>query len=102
MTSEGYGMGMKQVLPLIQLLALTTALFFGNTAEAVDKRYKRSIESYTAPDAVLVNQEGAKVRFKSYIETDKPVILDFIYGTCNNNLPGSIRRVLQFAKKART
>jgi protein SCO1 len=48
---------------------------------------KKSIEKYTTPDVVLVNQEGAKVRFKKYIETNKPVVLDFIYGTCTTICP---------------
>ena len=78
---------MNRFLPLIQLLTLIAALLIGITAEAGDRKYKRSIESYTVPDVVLVNQEGARVRFKSYIETDKPVILDFIYGTCTTICP---------------
>lgn len=78
---------MKRVLPLIQLLILITVFLNGTTAEAGDKKYKKSIERYTVPDVVLVNQDGAKVRFKSYIETDKPVILDFIYGTCTTICP---------------
>ena len=78
---------MKKFLPLIQLLILIAALTIGISAEAGDRKYKRSIESYTAPDVVLVNQDGAKVRLKNYIETDKPVILDFIYGTCTTICP---------------
>jgi len=78
---------MKRVLPLIQLLILIGVFLNGTTAEAGDKNYKRSIESYTVPDVVLVNQDGARVRFKGYIETDKPVILDFIYGTCTTICP---------------
>ncbi|MGA2151157.1 MAG: SCO family protein [Geobacteraceae bacterium] len=78
---------MKRVLPLIQLLILIGVFLNGTTAEAGDKNYKRSIKSYTVPDVVLVNQDGARVRFKGYIETDKPVILDFIYGTCTTICP---------------
>jgi protein SCO1 len=83
----GCGMSMKRVFPLIQLLAFITTLLLGNTAQAVERKYKRSIESYTLPDVVLVNQDGIKVPFKSYIETDKPVVLDFIYGTCTTICP---------------
>jgi protein SCO1/2 len=78
---------MKRALTLIQLLILIAVFLIGITVEAGDKKYKKSVESYTVPDVVLVNQDGAKVRFKGYIETDKPVILDFIYGTCTTICP---------------
>ena len=34
-----------------------------------------------------VNQDGARVRLKSLIESGKPVVLDFIYGTCTTICP---------------
>ncbi len=54
---------------------------------ASEKAYKRSIESYTMPDVTLVNQDGKKIRFKSFIESDKPVVVDFIFGTCTTICP---------------
>ncbi len=54
---------------------------------AVAGSYRKSVEAYTAPDVILVNQEGAKVHFKKYIETNKPIVLDFIYGTCTTICP---------------
>jgi len=50
-------------------------------------RYERSIESYEMPDVVLINQDGERVRFKKLIETDKRVVVDFIYGTCTTICP---------------
>ena len=44
---------------------------------------RRSVETYRIPDVVLVDQNGKKVRFKSYLESGKPVLLDFIYGGCS-------------------
>ncbi|HEX9022450.1 MAG TPA: SCO family protein [Geobacteraceae bacterium] len=78
---------MKSISTLTRLLVIIAVLLIPIAAQAGDKKYKRSIESYTVPDVVLVNQDGAKVRFKSYIETDRPVILDFIYGTCTTICP---------------
>ncbi|MCE1229621.1 MAG: SCO family protein [Firmicutes bacterium] len=49
--------------------------------------YTRSLESYTVPDVVLVNQEGAKVRLKTMIESGQPIVLDFIFGTCTTICP---------------
>lgn len=50
-------------------------------------RYERSVESYTIPDVILLNQDGKPVRLKQLIETDRPVVVDFIYGTCTTICP---------------
>ena len=59
----------------------------GGAAEAADSRYKRTVESYTMPDVVLVNQDGKKVRLKNLLLSDRPVIVDFIFGTCTTICP---------------
>jgi len=59
----------------------------GGRAVAGDPGYKSSIERYDIPDVVLVNQDGAKIRLKSLIESDKPVVLVFIYATCTTICP---------------
>jgi protein SCO1/2 len=68
------------------VIALLSALF-AVPVRAAEGRYQRSIESYTMPDVTLVDQNGDKVRFKEIIESDKPVIVDFIYGTCTTICP---------------
>jgi len=50
-------------------------------------RYERSVESYVIPDVVLINQNGERVRLKKLIESDKRVVVDFIYGTCTTICP---------------
>lgn len=52
-----------------------------------DPLYKRTIEKYVVPDVVLLNQDGGEVRLKSFLDADKPVIIDFIYGTCTTICP---------------
>jgi len=59
----------------------------GVRAEAAAPGYKRSVVRYAVPDVVLVNQDGARVRLQSLIESGKPVVLDFIYGTCTTICP---------------
>ena len=54
---------------------------------AESKQYKRSVEKYQIPDVSLINQEGKSVRLRSLLESDKPVIVDFIYGTCTTICP---------------
>jgi protein SCO1 len=77
----------KALLLPVCFLAVLAVLSLARTSGAADKKYPRSIESYTVPDVILVNQDGKKVPFKSYIETDQPVVLDFIYATCTTICP---------------
>lgn len=71
---------------LTALLMLTATVTCG-AAEAGQTPYKRTVEKYTVPDVVLVNQNGAKVRLKELINSRTPVIVDFIYGTCTTICP---------------
>lgn len=77
----------KKSWEILLILAVITVMFIGDAASAADKKYLRSIENYSVPDLILVNQDGQKISFKSYIETDQPVVLDFIYATCTTICP---------------
>lgn len=50
-------------------------------------KYRRTVENYRVPEVTLVNQNGKHINLKSFIDGDKPVILDFIYGTCTTICP---------------
>ncbi|MDO9080741.1 MAG: SCO family protein [Desulfuromonadales bacterium] len=69
------------------LLAILGSIFSSSLSHAADTRYKRSIEKYLIPDVTLVNQNGDKVRLKSLLEIDQPVVVNFIYGTCTTICP---------------
>lgn len=71
----------------IPFLLLAVLLVAPATLPAAAPTYKKSVESYTMPDVVLVNQDGKKVRFKALMEADRPVIVDFIYATCTTICP---------------
>ena len=77
----------RKGLRFLFAIAIAGLIAFGGRAEAAGPGYKRSVVRYAVPDVVLVNQDGAKVRLKSLIESGKPVILDFIYGTCTTICP---------------
>jgi len=81
---------MKVRTRLVPLFLLAVVLFppagAPGTAEAFSD-YKRSIERYTLPDVTLINQEGKKVNFLALVNSGKPVVLDFIYGTCTTICP---------------
>jgi protein SCO1/2 len=64
------------------------ALFAGQEATAATKPgYVRTMEKYEVPDVTLINQDGAKVRIKDLLLSDKPVLVDFIYTTCTTICP---------------
>lgn len=52
-----------------------------------ETKYKRTSESYQVPDVTLVNQDGRRISLKAHLDSEKPVILDFIYGTCTTICP---------------
>jgi len=60
---------------------------FVTQADAESVKYRRTIENYSIPDVVLVNQNGSKVRFRELIQSDQPVVVDFIFGTCTTICP---------------
>jgi len=72
----------KFALALVLVTVLPAPLFAENPA-----RYTRTVHEYTMPDVVLINQDGQRVRLKSLLETDQPVVVDFIYGTCTTICP---------------
>jgi protein SCO1 len=75
---------MKKSVALIIFLSI---LIMSGQCLATEKKYQRTVEKYTVPDVTLVNQDGKKIPFKSYLETDNPVMVEFIYATCTTICP---------------
>jgi protein SCO1/2 len=70
------------------LLAALLALGAAAPASAASgANYKRTVERYSMPDVTLVNQDGKRVRLLDLVDGGKPVVLDFIYGTCTTICP---------------
>jgi protein SCO1/2 len=57
------------------------------SVQAESKKYKLTKEKYTIPDVVLINQDGKRVRLTSILNSDQPVVIDFIYGSCTTICP---------------
>jgi len=74
------------IAPFLLVLLMAVALPAAS-AQVESKKYKRSIERYTIPDVILINQDGKKVRLASLLNSDQPVVVDFIYGTCTTICP---------------
>jgi len=69
------------------LLTAMTLLASAGGVKADAKRYKRSEEKYAVPDVTLINQDRQEVRLVDLLTAEKPVLLDFIYGTCTTICP---------------
>ncbi len=69
------------------VIYLILIVLVATNAIADEKRYKRTEETYTVPDVVLVNQNREPIRLVEILNSDKPVLLDFIYGTCTTICP---------------
>ncbi|NVN97824.1 MAG: SCO family protein [Geobacteraceae bacterium] len=74
-------------LTSIFLFLFASVVLVSSPSRAEELKYKRTIENYTMPDVTLVNQNGARVKLRSLITSDKPVVVDFIYGTCTTICP---------------
>jgi protein SCO1/2 len=74
----------RTLLVLALILAISSAFI---PAAGADTKYRRTLESYSMPDVVLVDQNGTKVRFKELMLSNKPIVVDFIFGTCTTICP---------------
>jgi len=77
----------KQNLILIMFIMFICIFAAEQAFSEAKPKYRRSVEKYTVPDVTLVNQDGKKVKLLSLINSGKPVMLDFIYGTCTTICP---------------
>ena len=64
-------------------------LYFFPVPSSADTRpeYTRTLERYVTPDVTLINQDGKRVQFRDLVNCGKPVVVDFIYGTCTTICP---------------
>ena len=52
-----------------------------------DATLKRSTSVYPIPDVALIDQDAKKVRLEALLNSDKPVMLNFIFATCTTIYP---------------
>lgn len=69
------------------LMIVMTLGFSADCSYAESKRYQRSEEKYVIPDVTLISQDRKKVRLVELLDPGKPVLVDFIYGTCTTICP---------------
>ncbi len=76
----------KDTVCLYLVAAMVLFLFNLPSAQA-KQRYVRTLEKYTIPDVTLINQDGKTIALKQYLDTDKNVVLEFIFATCTTICP---------------
>jgi len=86
-----YALRLLSVLVLLSVLA--------GTAFATESKYRRTVESYAIPDVILVNQNGERVHLKEYLQSNKFVAVEFIFGTCTTICPILSAGYTNFQKK---
>jgi protein SCO1/2 len=84
---------------VLLLVVLPVAMISPSSAWAESKSYSRSVEKYDIPAVTLIDQNGKKVVLKSLLESDKPVIIDFIFGTCTTICPVLSASYVNFQNK---
>jgi len=76
-----------KALLLFMLIVSAASALAASTAHADARKYKRTVEKYNIPDITLINQDGKKVRLVSLLNSNQPVVVAFIYGTCTTICP---------------
>ena len=84
-----------KILLVLAVLSAGTGVAYGDRMAMVNKAehhhhdmaapggsYKRSIEHYRMPDVKLIDSNGKLVSLRNSLDTDSPVMLNFIFTTC--------------------
>lgn len=56
-------------------------------AEEAGLRYQRSVHPYEVPSVTLLSQDRLQVKLDELVDSDRPVLVDFIFGTCTTICP---------------
>jgi len=78
---------MKRYVPLLLLALGLSSQALASGFAVVKKGYTRSVETLNIPDLALINEQGERVRLPELLNTNKPVVVSFIYATCTTICP---------------
>ncbi len=59
----------------------------GGYTATIGKKKVVATENYKVPDVTLINQDGESVNLKEFLDSDKTVVLEFIFTTCTTICP---------------
>jgi len=69
------------------IAVLVTLSVVPTELRAETKSYKRTLTTYSIPDVTLTNQDREEVNLKDFLNSEKPVLLEFIFTTCTTICP---------------
>lgn len=84
---------------LLVAICAASALLAGEVAAADPPALRRSTVDYTIPDLELVTEEGRSARLRSELDDGRPVVLNFIYTSCQTTCPMSSVVFASFQRK---
>ena len=76
-----------KMIKLLSFIMVATLLAAAPVAADEPARYQRTIERYTLPDITLINQNHQPISLRGLLAEEHPLMVDFIYGTCNTICP---------------
>lgn len=79
--------GIKRFFFCFFLIAGTFSFFLHIPRALAKQRYVKTLVQYTIPDVRLINQDGKTIALQQYLNTDKNVVLEFIFATCTTICP---------------
>ncbi len=86
----------KSILAFIGFIVLAGLIYF-LTLE--NKRYQRTEVDFQVPAITLLNQHSQPVPLRDYLNTDKPVMLEFIFTSCTTLCPNQSVKFSNFQRK---
>ena len=89
----------KKILLFSSLSLLAALVIFSNYPQ---HSYQRSRHRYQVPDVELLNQRGETIPLVAYLQTDKPVILEFVFTSCTSLCQSMAEKYANFQKRLGT
>jgi len=68
-------------------------------AAASEGEYEKSVDRYDCPSVTLLNQDREEVNLKELVDSDKPVMLEFVFTSCQTICPIMSAGFSNFQKK---
>jgi protein SCO1/2 len=93
-------MATRRVFPFLGFfLAMTLVVPVKGARADIREKYTRTLENYAVPDVTLINQNGARVKLRTLLNSRKVVMVDFIFTTCTTICPVLSAGFANFQKK---
>jgi protein SCO1/2 len=86
----------NHLLLLLGFFCLSALFYFLNTGK---ERYQRNIAEYQIPEVILFNQDAQPVPLQKFLNSNKPVMLEFIFTSCTTLCPNQSAKFANFQKR---